>query len=263
MIQGNSKFSVDDVIYAIQNASSSLESIDRYVEKTRIFTYNFINVGKKFGIISKDNDFTRIRIDKIVSIYRNTWLYYESLEKFKWDYLQIGKTKEMIKNIENGSIEIVKRDKFSSSSKLYISNLKEKMMPIRPTGPILNAIKKRLQSEELGFYCLSCKRHFTAKISDMKEKRCIFCSSPRIAPFKTYEIDSIKDMSPETFRKLNISYHLLRMYEDKALLVLAAHGIGPETASRILQVPTKREDELLEKILQNEVEFAKNRRFWE
>ncbi len=263
MIQGNSKFSVDDVIYAIQNASSSLESIDRYVEKTRIFTYNFINVGKKFGIISKDNDFTRIRIDKIVSIYRNTWLYYESLEKFKWDYLQIGKAKEMVKNIENGSIEIVKRDKFSSSSKLYISNLKEKMMPIRPTGPILNAIKKRLQSEELGFYCLSCKRIFTAKISDMKEKRCIFCSSPRIAPFKTYEIDSIKEMSPETFRKLNISYHLLRMYEDKALLVLAAHGIGPETASRILQVPTKREDELLEKILQNEVEFAKNRRFWE
>jgi ATP-dependent Lhr-like helicase len=79
---------------------------------------------------------------------------------------------------------------------------------------------------------------------------------------KAYEIESIEKMSPETLRKVRTSYHLLRMYENNALLVLAAHGIGPESASRILEVPIKNENELLERILANEVEFAKNRRFW-
>jgi len=63
-------------------------------------------------------------------------------------------------------------------------------------------------------------------------------------------------------RKIRTSYHLLRMYEDRALIVLAAHGIGPESASRILEVPTRSENELLEKVLINEVQFAKNKRFW-
>mgnify|MGYP001626151121 FL=1 len=263
MIQGNYRYSGEEIVDTISNAGLYLDNMDRFVEKTRIFTYNFINVAKKFGVISRDTDFTRIRMDKIISIYKDTSLYKEALEKFKWDYLQLDKAKDIIKAIEEGKIEIIQRNRFSDSSKIYMTNLKEKMMPIKPTGPILNAIKKRLQSEEMGFYCLSCKRSFTSKISEMKEKRCIFCSSPRIAPFKTYDYEAIQEMSQETQRKLNVSYHLLRMYEDKALLVMAAHGIGPETASRILQIPVKNENELLERILQNEVEFAKNRRFWE
>lgn len=263
MIQGNYRYSTDEIVEILLNSGIYIDDIDKFVEKTRIFNYNFINVAKKFGVISKETDYSRIRIDKIVSIYRDTLLYRESLDKFKWDYLELNRAKEIISAIGEKKIEIITKNRFSESSRIYMSNLKEKMMPIRPTGPILNAIKKRLLSEEMGFYCLSCRRTFTSKISDLNERRCIFCSSPRIAPFKIYDIDSINEMRPETQRKINISYHLLRMYEEKALLVLAAHGIGPETASRILQIPIKNENELLERILQNEVEFAKNRRFWD
>ncbi|MEM3224996.1 MAG: hypothetical protein QXI13_02675, partial [Thermoplasmatales archaeon] len=72
----------------------------------------------------------------------------------------------------------------------------------------------------------------------------------------------LKNITPEKMNKIRTSYHLLRMYEDKALIVLAAHGIGPEAASRILEVPVKSENELIERILINEIEFARNRRFW-
>ncbi|MCL5407850.1 MAG: Lhr helicase, partial [Candidatus Thermoplasmatota archaeon] len=151
---------------------------------------------------------------------------------------------------------------FSSSSKLYMNSLKEKMMPIRPTAPILSAVRKRLLSEEMAFYCLSCHRIFKSRVQELKERRCIFCSSPRIAPIKPYEVENTRKMTAETLKKIRTSYHLMRMYEERALLVLAAHGIGPESASRILEVPTRSENELLEKILISEVEFAKNRRFW-
>ena len=262
MIQGNFRYSVDEIVEGLRNIQSLVLNLDKYVIKTRIFNYSFINVGRKFGIFSKETDFTRIRIDKIISLYEDTIIFKEAVEKFKWDYMDVPHSLIIGKAIEEGTMNISVGGRFSTSSKLYMNNLKEKMMPIRPTAPILAAIRKRLLAEELGFYCLSCRRHFKMKISDLKERRCIFCSSPRIAPVKPYDLDKLDPLSKEMFKRVNTSYHLLRMYEEKALLVLSAHGIGPDSASRILQVPVKSEEELLERILLNEVEFAKNRRFW-
>ncbi len=262
VIQGNMRYKVDEIIEILEHMQDEFSNLDRYVEKSRTFQYSTINVAKKFGVISKESDFSRIRVDRIFSSHRDTPFFKEALEKFRWDYLDVDGLSRVSDLISSGKMKILLGGAFSNSSKLYMSSLKEKMMPIRPTAPILAAVRRRLLSEEMAFYCLSCHRTFKSRIQDLKERRCIFCSSPRIAPIKSYEVEKTQKMSAETLKKIRTSYHLLRMYEDRALLVLAAHGIGPESASRILEVPSKSENELLEKILINEVEFAKNRRFW-
>ena len=262
VIQGNTRYRAEEIVDILEHMRDEFSNLDRYVEKSRTFQYSTINVAKKFGVISKESDFSRIRVDRIFASHRETPFFSEALEKFRWDYLDVDGLSRVSDLISTGKMKIIQSAAFSFSSKLYMSSLKEKMMPIRPTAPILSAVKRRLLSEEMAFYCLSCNRTFRNRIQDLKERRCIFCSSPRIAPIKPYEIENTKKMSAETLKKIRTSYHLLRMYEDRALLVLAAHGIGPDSASRILEVPTKSENELLEKILINEVEFAKNRRFW-
>ena len=262
VIQGNMRYRVDEIVDILEHIEDEFPNLERYVEKSKTFQYSTINVAKKFGVISKESDFSRIRVDRIFAFHRDTPFFTEALEKFKWDYLDIDGLSRVSGLISSGKMKVQTSGAFSSSSKLYMSSLKEKMMPIRPTAPILSAVRRRLLSEEMAFYCLSCHRTFKNRVQDLKERRCIFCSSPRIAPIKPYEIENMHKMSAETLRKIRTSYHLLRMYEDRALLVLAAHGIGPESASRILEVPSKSENELLEKILINEVEFAKNRRFW-
>ncbi|MCL4447691.1 MAG: DEAD/DEAH box helicase [Thermoplasmatales archaeon] len=262
VIQGNTRYRSDEIVDILEHMQDEFPNLDRYVEKSRTFQYSTVNVAKKFGVISKESDFTRIRMDRIFSSHRDTPFFKEALDKFKWDYLDVENLSKISDMIASGRMVIETKSAFSNSSKLYMNSLKEKMMPIRPTAPILSAVRRRLLSEEMAFYCLSCHRVFKSRIQDMKDRRCIFCSSPRIAPIKPYEIENMNKPSGDTLRKIRTSYHLLRMYEDKALLVLAAHGIGPESASRILEVPIKSENELLEKILINEVEFAKNRRFW-
>ncbi|MGC8645784.1 MAG: DEAD/DEAH box helicase [Thermoplasmata archaeon] len=262
LIQGNARYSVEEVVDAIKNIEGEIENFNRYIEKSRTFLYSTVNVAKKFGIVSKESDFSKLRMDRIFSMHSGTPFYREAVEKFKWDYLDLAALGKIGKMISDGVMSIETGNSFSDSSRLYMANLKEKMMPIRPTAPILEAVKRRLLSEEMGFYCLSCHRIFKSRVSELKERRCIFCSSPRIAPIKSYEVEEMRKLSPEKMNKLRTSYHLLRMYEDRALIVLAAHGIGPDTASRILEVPVKNENELLERILINEVEFAKNRRFW-
>lgn len=262
IIQGNMRYEIEEIAEILRHLGEDVENLDRFIEKSKTFIYSTVNVAKKFGILSKDSDYAKMRMDKLFFYHRDSIFFREALEKFKWDYLDMENLSQVYNLISTGKIKIETRKKFSESSKLYISSLKEKMMPIRPTAPILAAIKKRLLIEEMAFYCLSCHRVFKSRISDLRERRCIFCSSPRIAPLKPYEVPSLENITADTQRKARTAYHLLRMYEEKALMVLAAHGIGPESAARILEVPSKSENELLERILVNEVEFAKNRRFW-
>ena len=262
VIRGNMRYRAEEVVEILEQMQDEFQNLDRYVEKSRTFQYSTVNVAKKFGVLSKESDYTKIRIERIFSSYRDTPFFKEALEKFKWDYLDVENLSKISEMISSGKMAIEVKGAFSSSSKLYMNSLKEKMMPIRPTAPILSAVRKRLLSEEMAFYCLSCHRTFKSRVQELKERRCIFCSSPRIAPIKPYEVEGTRKMTAETLKKIRTSYHLLRMYEERALLVLAAHGIGPESASRILEVPTRSENELLEKILISEVEFSKNRRFW-
>ena len=261
-LQGNYRYSTEEIKEILLNMGYVMDSLDEHLKRTKLFQYNFLNVAKKFGVISKDSDMTRIKIDKIISFYIGTPLYNEAVERFRWEYLDIDALKYLWERIRSNQINFRFNSKFSDISKMYLENLKEKMMPIRPTAPILNAIKKRLLNEELGFYCLSCNRKFSRKVSEMKEFRCVYCTSPRIAPVKKYELEEINELNPEIRNKLLNNFHLLRMHGMNALLVLAGHGIGTETANRILRIPIRNENELLEKILSSEVEFSKNKRFW-
>ncbi len=261
-LQGNYRYSTEEIKEILLNMGYVMDSLDEHLKRTKLFQYNFLNVAKKFGVISKDSDMTRIKIDKIISFYIGTPLYDEAVERFRWEYLDIDALKYLWERIRSNQINFRFNSKFSDISKMYLENLKEKMMPIRPTAPILNAIKKRLLNEELGFYCLSCNRKFSRKVSEMKEFRCVYCTSPRIAPVKKYELEEINELNPEIRNKLLNNFHLLRMHGMNALLVLAGHGIGTETANRILRIPIRNENELLEKILSSEVEFSKNKRFW-
>ena len=46
-------------------------------------------------------------------------------------------------------------------------------------------------------------------------------------------------------------------------MVLAARGIGPETASRLLEVTYNKDEDFIRAILTGEMDYAKNRRFWD
>jgi ATP-dependent Lhr-like helicase len=52
------------------------------------------------------------------------------------------------------------------------------------------------------------------------------------------------------------------VYGKKAAIALAARGIGPETAKRILARYHKDEDDFLRDILEAERKFIQTRKYW-
>ena len=63
-------------------------------------------------------------------------------------------------------------------------------------------------------------------------------------------------------KKIIKNAHLIREKGRVALLTLAARGVGTETANRLLEVSYANEDDLIKAILNAEMDYSRNRRFW-
>ncbi|MGE4274990.1 MAG: hypothetical protein AB7E27_02865, partial [Candidatus Methanomethylophilaceae archaeon] len=57
--------------------------------------------------------------------------------------------------------------------------------------------------------------------------------------------------------------NIVHSYGRKAVLALSGRGVGPDAASRILQMYHQEEDDLLRDILAAEVNYARTKRFWD
>ncbi len=250
---------------------TNLEGLIKIVARnSRLFSYIFLHVAKKMGVIRKDADLKKLRVEKIVDAYRNTVLYEEAVNKLLFDYMDIPVATKILEEIRKGKRKIVIRE-MSDASRVLLEEHGDLSSPILATKPVIDAIHRRLLEEDMLLVCLSCGGHMRIKVKDFEKPVCPFCGSVRVALLKPYEEELIKlvkkkKFTPEERRELDrimgIS-HLLRRHRKAAALVLAGRGIGLTTAARILEIPYKDEDELVRRVLKEELKYARNRQFWD
>ncbi|MEM0155976.1 MAG: DEAD/DEAH box helicase [Thermoplasmataceae archaeon] len=247
------------------------DMLEKYIEgvarRSRFFNMVFLYEAKKFGVISKDADMSRIRFEKIVDAYRETPVYMDSVRKLITNYMDIPSLRAFLLNA--GSVDFVLRNSISNSSGIFLRHYSEKVLPLKPTKSILESVKKRLMNEETVLYCTSCGNVRTLKISEITSIKCPACGSYLVASLSRYdreELDTInksKEDNPKIRRRISKNAHLVRERGMTAIMTMAARGIGAETASRILEVSYHSDEDMIRAILNAEIEFAKNKRFWD
>ncbi len=259
---------ISDIIQSLK-----LDYIEILLKKSilnsRFFKLSFYYVAKKFGIISKNSDFRAIRLEKLIELYRETVLYEETVNKVFADYLDLENTMKILKMFQDQTlkIDIVK---FSKAAELVMGRYSENFAPIRLTKAIIEKVRDRLYNEQVTMYCMSCHRSYTTKVKDIEHIICPYCSSVKVTMFQRYELEKralfkkenlSKEEESEIRRFMEIS-QLLRVYKKIGAMTLVAHGVGLETARRILKTYSDDELTLIKHILEAEIQYAKNRRFW-
>lgn len=249
------------------------ERLHQYIagsaRRSRFFNSVFLYEARKFGIISNDADIGRVRFEKIVDSYRDTPVYKDSIRKLISDYMDTRALYNYLKQVADGTMKFVLNDDISDSSNVFISHYSERVAPLKPTKTILEAVKKRLMNEQITLFCTSCQFVRTTRIRDIGAIRCPQCGSSLVAslsPFERNLLDQAREDTTEGIkirRRLIKNAHLVRERGMHAIMVLAARGIGPETASRLLEVTYHREDDFIRAILTGEMDYARNRRFWD
>ena len=139
---------------------------------------------------------------------------------------------------------------------------------------ILQTLKRRLERETVRMACLNCDSSVRRRIMDLGETvECTFCGGKMVAALnmrsdshkllKKRRKSGLGEEDLKDLGKLKKNANIILAHGKRGALVLAARGVGPQTAMRILRKPYDTEEQFLREILKAEVHFAKTKRFWD
>ena len=241
--------------------------------------WQLVHVARKFGAIRKDFDYKNVGVKKLFTLFENSLIFDEALDKIIWERMDIENSQKVLEEIQNGEINIhVQR--LSPIALAGFETIKGLMVPQRADRSILMALKKRLEDTDITLVCTNCnhKWNTTVRRADARPK-CSNCNAIKIMVLRRYNKDLAKLLTKKErtneedkeVKRLHKNASLVLNYGKTALLALMGRGIGPDTAARILRRYNKTEleksDELqirfLRDILKAELNYARTRGFWD
>jgi ATP-dependent Lhr-like helicase len=248
------------------------------LKNSNYIRWQLVHVARKFGSIRKDFDYRNVGVKKLFSLFENSLIFEEAIDKLVWDRMDIENTQKILKEIQNGKIKI-HTQRLSPISVAGLESIRGLMVPQRADRSILMALKKRLEDSDITMVCTNCNNKWNTVVSRADSPKCSRCGAIKIAVLRRYNQDlaklltkkeRTKDENKEV-KRLHKNASLVLSYKKPAILALVGRGIGPDTAARILgrynlsQLNKSEEIQIkfLRDILKAELTYARTRGFWD
>ena len=257
------------------------EHLATYLElalaKSELFAWKFVHVAKRFGAMGRHVEYGKFLLQKIIDEYSGTPIYKETLKELETEKLDIERTTEILRKIQNKEILLIFKTGISHIGKIgLIHKFAELVPPEKPEKEILDIFKKRIMSSHVRLVCMNCGQwHETFSLEELKEEtKCKKCKAKILAVVhpKNFEILKIiekglekKQLKPDEqkrFERVKETSEIFLNYGKKAAIVLVGRGIGPDTAKRILLKYHSNLNALLKDILEAERNYLKTRKYW-
>jgi ATP-dependent Lhr-like helicase len=253
--------------------------LDRILKNSTYIRYQLVHVARKFGAIKKDFDYKNIGAKKLFTLFNNSLVFNEAIDKIIWERMDVKNTQIVLKEIQRGEIDIhVQR--LSPIALAGLETIRGLMVPQRADRSILLALKKRLEDADITLVCTNCSHTWNTSVKRADDKlKCSNCNAIKIAVLRRYNKDLAKILTKKVrtkeetkeAKRLFKNASLVLSYGKSALLALVGRGIGPDTAVRILRkynvTELQKSEELqikfLRDILKAELTYARTRGFWD
>ncbi|WP_202319632.1 DEAD/DEAH box helicase [Archaeoglobus neptunius] len=247
---------VSDLLRSIEPESVEFLA-ERSVFDTKLMQWKVVNAARKFGLIDRGDELSRINLRSLVVKLKDTPVYREALREIFVEKMDIERSREIFRGIGDGRIEISTYEEMSPIS--MVSRGKNlDILSVRSPEAILRAFRRRLENEVCKVYCLNCKASYSEKVENFSKFTCIRCGSRMIAVFNSRR--DVGDFKKEELFKLA---NLVMGYGKRAVYALSTYGIGAETASRLLSRYYLSEDDFFKALIEAERNYVRTRRFWD
>lgn len=277
----------DALAQAVHLPPESLEGLlTRLVPTSLEYRWVFLTVARKFGVLPATADPRDLRLlEPLLERERSTPLGEEALEKTLHDRFDLPHALEVLRRLGDGSLEVHLAPP-GPWSDAPLARLRWRELPDVPPPTLLKAVEDRLRAEEVALVCLRCGFSRTTTATRFRTEggsRCGLCHgalSAILNPRRTDEIDQIvryakrkwkgkrplravPESLPPLVRAAYTSAELLAHHGERAILCLAARGVGPDTARRLLARLYRSDAEFLTELLRAERNYARTRSFWD
>jgi len=273
--------------YFIKKELTSLkpEDLEKILEvclsQTNLFLWRFWNNAKRFGIVSKDADYKLSYVKTLLRSFKDTPVYKETFREIFVEDLAVEEAKKVVESVNIGSLNVEVVSNLEKPSTLALPMLDkiaphDLLRPVKEGEEVLELLKRRLNNKTVRLICLFKGDWETLRrIENLPEKiKCPFCGSTLIAMVSEEDKDAGKIVKKK-LKKLKLTKEeekkwlelwkassLIQTYGKKAAIALAAKGVGPTKAAKILSGGYKTEEKFYMEILKAERDYIRTRMFW-
>lgn len=267
----------EDVKVELESAENVEDVIRLALARSSIFKHRFVQVARRFGIIAKGARYDRINLSRIIAQYEGTPVEQETFREIVFDKLDTITAVQVFDAIKKKKIRLTIQPGLSHLGELgLVHQFAELVKPAQPEEEIFKAFKRRLLATRVRMMCMNCAEYSLAKqVKDIDDQpECPKCSSRLIAilhPSRQsvqklararIKKKPLNDVDMHEFQTARRSADLVIVYGKKAAIALAGHGVGPETAARILAKLQPTQEAFYKDILEAERTFARTKPYW-
>jgi ATP-dependent Lhr-like helicase len=210
---------------------------------------------------------------RLVAALEETPVFEEAVRSVFHDDLDVKRAGEFLAAIQSGDVAL---DVVSERTPLGTAGRTtgtELVTPENADASVIETVRERLQDDRVRLLCLHCRewtrRTKVKRVADQPE--CPECGSTRIAalhPWADEVVQAVRsedksDEQVEMTQRAHRSASLVQSHGKKAVIALAARGVGPTNAARIINNWREDEDDFYRDILAREREYARTRSFWD
>jgi ATP-dependent Lhr-like helicase len=246
--------------------------IELSLKNSDALKFKLAQVAATFGALKSWQSDSRFGRGRLLAALEDTPVYDEAVREVFHEDLAIDDAGGVLSGIQSEEIDVVTHSGHTPVGIDGRSSGKELLAPENADASVIDTVRERIREDRMRLFCLHCQEwertQEVRRIPDQPE--CPLCGSTRIAalnPWAEEVVEAIKtdEKDDEQEKQTERAYQaatLVQSHGKQAVIALAARGVGPHNAARIIAKLREDEDDFYRDILAQERQYARTQSFW-
>ena len=274
-LEVSSRASARDVVEVLETTQPEHvePTLELALRNSDALKFTLAQVAAKFGALKRYQGRERFGADRLLAALEDTPVYDEAVREVFHVDLDVDAAASLLADLHDGPVSLETARERTPIGTGGRSSGRELVVPENADASVIETVKDRIHDDRVRFLCLHCTDwEHTTKVRRVRDQpECPECGATRIACLNPWDEETVAavratDRDDEAERLVQRAYRaasLVQSHGKQAVIALAARGVGPQTAARIIGKLREDERDFYRDILQQERQYARTQSFWD